>query len=84
MLGRVHHQIPNMVSADLTGGGYEAHSLAVTAIEGEGNSDSLALNAADLKTIGAPATISLIDGDSAVGAVPRLRRDAAGAGRCHA
>jgi hypothetical protein len=66
MLDRVHHQVPNMVAADPTGGGYEAHGLAITAIEGEGNSDTLAIIAADLKSIGAPAAVSLIDGDPSV------------------
>ena len=66
MLDRVHHQVPNMVVADPTGGGDEAHGLAITAIEGEGNPNPVAIIAANIKSIGTPATVSLIDGDPTV------------------
>ena len=66
MLDGGHHQVPHIVAGDAARGGEEAHGFPVTAIEREGNPHPLAIVAADLEAIGAPASIALIDRDAAV------------------
>src|SRR6516165_3641074 len=46
--------------------GEETHGLAITAIEREGDSHPFTVVAADLKAVGAPAAVALIDGDASV------------------
>jgi len=53
-----------MVAPDPAGGGDEADGLVVTVIEGEGNSDPLAIIEANLKSIGAPAAVCKLPGRS--------------------
>src|SRR2546430_4639301 len=66
MLDGSDHQITNVLAADPTRGSEEAHGLAITAIEREGDPHPLTVVAADLKAIGAPAAVALIDGDASV------------------
>src|SRR5205807_5847228 len=66
MLDGSEHQITNVLAADAAGGGEEAHGLAVTAIEREGDPHPFTVVAADLKAVGAPAAVALIDGDASV------------------
>ena len=66
MLDGSEHQITDVLAADPARGGEEAHGLAITAIEREGDPHPLTVVAADLKAIGAPAAIALIDGDASV------------------
>jgi hypothetical protein len=47
-------------------GGEKAHGFLIIEIEREGNPRSLAVVAADLKAVGAPAAVALIDGDASV------------------
>src|SRR4029077_4645939 len=61
-----HHQVPHIVAGDTACGGEEAHGFPITAIERKRNSHPLAIVAADLEAIGAPAPIALIDCDAAV------------------
>ena len=66
MLDGSEHQITNVLAADAAGGGEEAHGLAVTAIEREGDPHAFTVVAANLKAVGAPAAVALIDGDASV------------------
>src|SRR5262249_42655561 len=66
MLNGSEHQITNVLAADAACGGEEAHGLAITAIEREGDPHPLTVVAGDLKAIGTPAGIGLIDGDASV------------------
>ena len=66
MLDGSEHQITDVLAADPARGGEEAHGLAITAIEREGDPHPLTVVAADLKAIGALAAIALIDGDASV------------------
>ena len=61
-----HHQVAHVVAGDAARGGQEAHGFPITAVECEGNPHSLAVVAADLETIGAPAPIAFIHRDAAV------------------
>ena len=61
-----HHEITDLLASDPTGGRDIAHGLAITAVEGVGDTDPLAILAPDLKAIRAPAPIRLRDGDPAV------------------
>src|SRR5262249_22047828 len=54
----------NVLAADAAGGGEETHGLAITAIEREGDPHPFTVVAADLKTVGAPAAVALVDGDA--------------------
>jgi hypothetical protein len=45
-------------TADAAGGSEEAHGLAITAVEREGDPHPLAVVAADLKAVGAPQRIT--------------------------
>jgi hypothetical protein len=49
-----------MVAADPTRGGDKAHGLTITAIERKGDPDPIAIIAANLKSIGTPAAVSLM------------------------
>ena len=66
MLDGSEHQITNVLAADPTRGSKEAHGLAITAIEREGDPHPLTVVAADLKAVGAPAAVARIDGDASV------------------
>jgi hypothetical protein len=66
MLDGSEHQITNVIAADTAGGGEETHGLAITAIEREGDPHPFTVVAADLKAVGAPAAVALIDGDASV------------------
>ena len=66
MLDGGHHEIAHLLASDPARGRDIAHRLAITAVEGEGNTDPLAILAPDLKPIRAPAPIRLRDGDPAV------------------
>ena len=66
MLDGRHRQVSHVVTGDAACGGEEAHGFPVTAIEREGNPHPLAIVAADLEAIGAPAPIALIDRNAAV------------------
>ena len=74
MLDGSHHQVTHVLAADAAGGGEEAHGLAITAVEREGDPHLLTVVAADLKAVGAPTAIAFIHCDPTV--VPPL--DAAG------
>ena len=62
MLDGSEHQITNVLAADAAGSGEEAHGLAITAVEREGDSHPFTVVAADLKAVEAPAAVALIDG----------------------
>ena len=66
MLDGSDHQITNVLAADAARGSEEAHGLAITAIEREGDPHPLTVVAADLKAVGAPAAVARIDGDASV------------------
>src|SRR6516165_7169711 len=66
MLDGSEHQITNVLAADAAGSGEEAHGLAITAVEREGDSHPFTVVAADLKAVGAPAAVALIDGDASI------------------
>jgi len=66
MLDGSEHQITNVLAADAAGGGEETHGLAITAVEREGHSHPFTVVAADLKAVGAPAAVALIDGDASI------------------
>ena len=61
-----YHQVTHVVPGDAARGSEEAHGFPITAIERKRNSHPLAIVAADLEAIGAPAPIALIDCDAAV------------------
>jgi hypothetical protein len=54
-----------MIAGNATRGGDEAHRLAVAAVEGKGNTDTLAVVAADLEPIGTPTAVAFSDSDPA-------------------
>ena len=66
MLDGRHHQVPHVVTRDAACGGEEAHGFPVTAVEREGDPHSLAIVAADLEAIGAPAPITFIHRNTSV------------------
>ena len=66
MLDGGHHQVTHVLAGDAARGGEEAHGFPVTAIEREGNPHPLAVVAADLEAVGAPAPIALIHRNAAV------------------
>jgi hypothetical protein len=66
MLDGGQHQVAHVVAGDAACGGEEAHGFPITAIERKRNPHPLAIVAADLEAIGAPASIALIDCDAAV------------------
>ena len=55
-----------MFTGDAAGYGNEAHGLAVAAVQGKGDADALAVVAADLETVGAPAAVALVHRDAAI------------------
>jgi len=61
-----HHQVAHQVPINPPGGGDKAHGFAVTAVQTEGDTDPLAIVAADLETIGASPLVAASNGDSAV------------------
>ena len=61
-----YHQVAHVVAGDAARGGQEAHGFPITAVQCEGNPHSLAVFAADLEAIGAPAPIAFIYRDAAV------------------
>ncbi len=55
MLNCCHHLITYVLAGDAARGGKEAHGLPITAIECKDNPHSVAVVAADLEAVGAPA-----------------------------
>src|SRR6516225_2271660 len=66
MLDGSEHQITNVLAADAAGDGEETHGLAITAVEREGDPHPFTVVTADLKAVGAPAAVALIDGDASI------------------
>ena len=66
MLDGGYHQVTHVVAGDAARGSEEAHGFPITAIERKRNPHPLAIVAADLEAVGAPAPIALIDCDTAV------------------
>src|SRR5262249_52118209 len=66
MLDGSEHQITNVLAADAAGGGEDTHGLAITAVEREGEPHPFTVVTADLKAVGAPAAVALIDGDASI------------------
>ena len=60
MLDGSHHQVTHVLSSDAACSGEEAHSLAITAVQCEGDPYLLAVVAADLEAIGAPTAVAFI------------------------
>ena len=60
------HEVANILGGDAAGGGDVPHCLPVAAVEREGDAHLLAIVAADLQRIGAPARVAPVDGDTAV------------------
>src|SRR5690606_41933306 len=59
LLDALHQQITYVLGADPAGGGDKAHRLPVTAVQAEGHPHHLAVPAAALKAIRAPAQVAL-------------------------
>jgi hypothetical protein len=51
------HKVADVVAGDAACGREEAHGFTIAAVEGEGDLDLLAVVAADLETVGAPAAV---------------------------
>src|SRR5258708_25308860 len=83
MLDGSEHQITNILAADAAGGGEEAHGLAITAIEREGDPHAFTVVAANLKAVGAPAAVAVPRGVAALLAPPGAPRHATGPGAPH-
>jgi hypothetical protein len=66
MLDGGHHQVPHVVAGDAARRGKEAHGFPITAVQRESDPHPLAIVAADLEAIGAPAPNALIDRNAAV------------------
>ena len=66
MLDGRHHQVTNVVAGDAARGGKEAHGFPITAVQRESDPNPLAVVAADLEAIGAPAPIAFIDRNATV------------------
>ena len=60
------HEIAHVLGGDAGSGDYEAHCLAIAAVEQEGAPHLLAIVAADLEAVGAPAGVAGIDRDTSV------------------
>src|SRR5512132_873845 len=66
MLDGGDHEIADIFALDALGGGDMAHGFTVTAVEREGDTDLLAIIAADLEAVRAPAQIRAVHRDPAV------------------
>jgi len=60
------HQIAHILGGYASSGGNEAHGLAIAAVEREGDAHLLAVVAADLEAVGAPAGVAGINRDAPV------------------
>jgi len=60
MLNRSHHQVTHVLTPDAARGGEEAHGLAITAVQCEGDPHLLTVVAANLEAIGAPTAVAFI------------------------
>lgn len=60
------HQVAHVLGGDAAGGGDIAHGFTITAVDRKGDADLLAIVAADLQSIGAPATVARVDGGPAI------------------
>src|SRR5262249_61338099 len=84
MLDGSEHRITNVLAADAAGGGEETHGLAITAVEREGDPHPFTVVTADLKAVGAPAAVALIDRAASRMAppdAPRMTNEARAGGR---
>jgi hypothetical protein len=60
VLDSLQHEVADVVTRDAARRGREAHGLSVTAVEGEGDLHLLAIVAADLEAVRAPASVRLV------------------------
>ena len=66
ILDGCHHQVAHIVASDASRRGQEPRGLLITAVERKGSSHPLAVVAADLETVGAPAPIAFIHRNAAI------------------
>lgn len=66
MLDGSDDEVLHVLTGDAAGCGNEAHGLAIAAVQGKGDADALAVVAADLEPIGAPAAIAFVHRDAAI------------------
>ena len=64
MLDGGHHEVAHVLARDAAGGCHEAHGLPVAAVEGEGHAHALAVVAADLQAVRAPAGVARVHGNA--------------------
>lgn len=64
------HQVAHVLARDAAGGCHEADGLPVAAVEGEGHAHALAVVAADLQAVRAPAGVARVHGNAPL--VPAL------------
>jgi hypothetical protein len=69
------HEVLDILALDALGGDHKAQGLAVAAVEREGDAHLLAIVAADLQAVGAPAGVAGLNRDPAI--VPTLLAAAA-------
>ena len=63
-------RLAHVLARDAAGGCHEAHGLPVAAVEGEGHAHALAVVAADLQAVRAPAGVARLHGNAPL--VPAL------------
>ena len=64
MLDGGHHEVAHVLARDAAGACHDAHGLPVAAVEGEGDAHALAVVAADLQAVRAPAGVARVDGNA--------------------
>ena len=65
MLDGRDHEVAHVFARDPAGRGHKAHGFPIAAVEGKGNPHPLAVIAADLQAIRAPARVAHLDSDTA-------------------